>query len=102
MMAPETHTLTKQGRVKCRVSRQCGPAARVIVDEILKRERISWERLVSTDVSRPLVYIRHEVMAALFATGIYSMPEIGRFLNRRNHTTVLQGIQRHRRKGTRS
>lgn len=43
-----------------------------------------------------LTRARQHAMADMHETGRYSMPQIGYFLGRRHHTTVLHGIRAHR------
>lgn len=38
---------------------------------------------------------RQEAMHAMHAVGRWSLPQIGRFLGGRDHTTVLHGVRRH-------
>lgn len=38
---------------------------------------------------------RQDLMHRIYATGRFSMTQIGRFLGGRDHTTILNGIRRH-------
>lgn len=42
------------------------------------------------EVSRP----RHVAMAEIYATGLFSLPQIGRFFGGRDHSSVRYGVLR--------
>ncbi len=44
---------------------------------------------------RPLVHARQHFMADAYETKQWSMPQIGRYLGWRDHTTVLHGVRAH-------
>jgi chromosomal replication initiation ATPase DnaA len=67
-----------------------------IIDLVARRHGMSIDVLRGKSRSAPLVRIRQLAMSEARDAG-YSLPEIGRALNR-DHTTVLHGIRRHRRK----
>lgn len=45
---------------------------------------------------RNIVHSRQQAMAEMYATGRFSLPQIGAFLGGRDHTTVLHGVRAHK------
>lgn len=49
--------------------------------------------LLSHDRRQPLARLRQEAMAACYATGLWSLPQVGAYF-RRDHTTVLYAVRK--------
>ncbi|HEV8035937.1 helix-turn-helix domain-containing protein [Yoonia sp.] len=64
-----------------------------ITDAVSRKTGISAEAIMSADRTIRVSSARQEVMRRAYATGRYSLPEIGRALGR-DHTTVGHGIRR--------
>ena len=67
-----------------------------IIATVSRQTGVSAEDILSRKQHRHIVGARHLVMWIAHDEANYSMPEIGRALNR-DHTTVLSGIQKMRR-----
>jgi chromosomal replication initiation ATPase DnaA len=67
-----------------------------IIDLVARRHGLTIDLLRGQSRSAPLVRVRQFAMSEARDAG-YSLPEIGRALNR-DHTTVLHGIRRHRKR----
>lgn len=66
------------------IARRVAAAWGVTVDELkgqIRGRRVAWPR--------------HEAMYEMYATGLFSLPQIGRYLGGRDHTTVYRGCRRH-------
>jgi chromosomal replication initiation ATPase DnaA len=61
---------------------------------IAHKNGLTVDHFKAHDRHRPVAWPRQEFMLAAHEAG-YSMPEIGRFLNR-DHTTILHGIRQAR------
>jgi len=66
-----------------------------IVAEVAKKHRVSITELLGARRGRPLVQARHEAMYRLKTETLLSLPAIGQKL-RRDHTSVMHGVARHR------
>lgn len=64
-----------------------------IAQEIADRHGLTMADMNGDDRSRSVAWARQEAMAAIYATGRFSMPQIGRFFGWRDHTTVLHAIR---------
>ena len=79
-------------------------AARQIVREITDEFAVTWAEIVSPRRNSYIVRARHKMFWRLKNETIWSLPQIGRYVNK-DHTTVLHGIRRfeldalHRRNG---
>lgn len=92
--AKNADPVKKPGRTRLR----CGPEAQRLAMEIAAEYGISVRWLMSADTHRAVAWPRQHLMAALYATGRYSLPAIGAFLGGRDHTTILHGIRAHARR----
>lgn len=83
--------------VKLKTERRvlCGGLAMKMAQEIADQYGVTVRRLMSPDRRRDVAHPRQHLMAALYASGRYSLPAIGQFLGGRDHTTVLHGIRAH-------
>lgn len=68
---------------------------KVIIRDICKKYEIHLADLMSIRRDRATVRARHEAMYRMRVETTMSMPEIGRRLGGRDHTTVLHGIKQH-------
>lgn len=66
-----------------------------VLADICARYQVSEKHLLSQDRSRWIAWPRQALMSALYENG-WSLPQIGRKLGRRDHTTVLYGVRAHR------
>lgn len=74
------------------------PPSRLIVQiaqDVCDKYRIRMRDLRGPSQARAFSVPRQEFMARAHATRSYSTPQIGSFLNGRDHTTVLAGIRAH-------
>ena len=60
---------------------------------ILERNRITWKDVCSRHQNARYVRIRSEIYITLKAHG-WSLPQIGRLVGKRDHTTVMNSIKR--------
>lgn len=70
---------------------------RAIVSEVAREYGLDHDAMVGPDRSRALAHPRQEAMRRAHLAG-YSMPQIGKALGGRNHTTVLHGIRQARKR----
>ncbi len=75
--------------------RSCGAHAERIANRIAGQYGLSLDDLRKRSTTHGIAHPRQHAMAALHATGAYSMPAIGQFLGGLDHTTVLHGIRAH-------
>lgn len=68
---------------------------RSIVNEVCSARRVSVAEVMGPGRSRYLVDARHEIYYRLRKETVLSLPEIGRRLGGKDHTTVIHGIRRH-------
>lgn len=66
---------------------------REISEAVAARYGLPIEQLKGPDRKRSVAWARQEAFDAIYATGRYSLPQIGRYFNR-DHTTVLHGVRR--------
>lgn len=66
-----------------------------IVDEVAKKHGLTMTDLRCKGQNKPLVLARHEAMFRAASETLASLPQIGRSLGGRDHTTVINGILRH-------
>lgn len=71
------------------------PAMREIIEATAAKYNTTLVALQSPSRLRLHAYPRHEAMFELFAQGRWSMPQIARSLNRKDHTSVLHAIRAH-------
>lgn len=72
-----------------------------ILRTVSRLHLVTPEELIAQDRRKRLVLARQEFMARAYETPtlsgrMRSLPEIGRFLGGRDHTTILHGVNRHR------
>lgn len=68
---------------------------RSIIEEVAQKHGVLMSDMRSVRRGRPLVAARHEAMWRMRNETSMSLPEIGRRLGGRDHTTVLHGIRKH-------
>ena len=66
---------------------------RLKIHPILEKHRITWREVCAKNQKAPFVKARTEIYIALNATG-WSLKQIGNLIGKRDHTTVLNSIQR--------
>ena len=66
-----------------------------IVEEICIKHQVSRAELLSAQRSVRIVAARHEAMYRMKTETTMSLPQIGRRLGNRDHTTVLHGVRRY-------
>lgn len=71
------------------------PAARQIIREVAERHKMTINDLECASRCAPLAKARHEAMYLIARDTLLSLPQIGRLLGDRDHTTVLHGILKH-------
>lgn len=65
---------------------------REVCMEVCRAHDVTLEELRGRSHQRAIAWPRQDAMRLLAKAG-YSMPEIGRYLGRRDHTTILHGIR---------
>jgi hypothetical protein len=75
-------------------SELCGPS-RTIVREVAQKYFMTVADIVGGERTRPFAFARHEAMYRIKTERKLSLPDIGRRLGGRDHTTVLHGIRCH-------
>lgn len=68
---------------------------RAAIAEVCNRYGVTQCDLFSTRRNQKLVAMRHELMWMVKNRTTWSLPEIGRRLGGRDHTTVLHGVRKH-------
>lgn len=68
------------------------PTMRQIAQEVAQRHQLTLERLLGPEVERRVSWPRQEAMAAIYAMGGRSYPQIGRFFHR-HHATVIHAVR---------
>jgi hypothetical protein len=68
---------------------------RDIIEQVAQKHGVFMSDMRSVRRGRPLVAARHEAMWRLKRETSMSLPEIGRRLGGRDHTTVIHGIKAH-------
>ena len=71
------------------------PLWKQIAEEVCLKHRITWTELHSKQRQPRIVACRHEVFYRLKKEVALSLPEIGRLVGGRDHTTVLWGVRMH-------
>jgi hypothetical protein len=71
------------------------PQWKRIVHETAKKHSVTFNEIVSPQRSHLIVLARHECCYRMAMETTMSLPQIGRRLGGRDHTTVLHGIRRH-------
>lgn len=66
-----------------------------IIWQVAEKHGLSFSDLLSKRRFRPLAWARQEAMWRCANETPSSLPEIGRALGKRDHTTVIHGIRRH-------
>lgn len=69
--------------------------AREIATAVAAEHGLTFDELTTPSRARELVSIRWRAMAAIHATGRYSLPSIAAALGLKDHTTVINGLRRH-------
>lgn len=69
---------------------------RHIVEEVIDKHGISFGQLIGRQRSRPLCAARFEAYYRLSQETTLSLPQIGRALGGKDHTSVLHGIRKYR------
>lgn len=73
------------------------PTMAEIAAQVAAERRISISELKGVRRDAGLAHARQEAMWRMYQQGRWSLPQIGRFLNR-DHTTVIHGIRVHERR----
>jgi hypothetical protein len=71
------------------------PLWKQIAEEVCLKHRITWTELHSKQRQPRIVACRHEVFYRLKKEVAMSLPDIGRLIGGRDHTTVLHGVRMH-------
>lgn len=71
------------------------PTMREILEGVASRTGYTVEQLKGPRRPQGLAHARQLAMAEMYATGRFSLPQIGRFLGNRHHTTILHGVRAH-------
>jgi hypothetical protein len=66
-----------------------------ITAEVAKKHGLTIEDIRSSRRDRAAVKARHEVFWRCRKETTHSLPSIGRFLNKKDHTTIMHGIKMH-------
>lgn len=66
-----------------------------IVDEVAKKHGLTMNDMRCRGQNKALVLARHEAMYRAAVETLASLPQIGKALGGRDHTTVIKGILRH-------
>lgn len=69
---------------------------RAILDEVCAKHRITKEQICSHQRNREIVAARFEAYYRLSTETTMSLPQIGRALGGKDHTSVLHGIRTHK------
>jgi chromosomal replication initiation ATPase DnaA len=78
--------------------RECAPwsfAGQRIARAVAKAHRLTFTEMISHRRHRHLAYARQEAMYLMARHTTLSLPQIGRILGNRDHTTVIHGIRVH-------
>lgn len=81
-------------RAKTFQPKMAGEAGQIML-AVAAAHKVTVAELCGPSRQRRIAWPRQELMWALYDTGRYSMPQIGRFIGGRDHTTALHGIRRH-------
>lgn len=68
----------------------------LIIDEICKKHKISLPEIRGNQRSREVVAARFEAYYRLSTETKFSLPQIGRLLGGKDHTSVLHGIRKYK------
>lgn len=63
-----------------------------IARDVAAEHGVTVDQMMAVSRKRPIAQIRQEAMAQIYATGRYSLTQVGRFFNR-DHTTVLHACR---------
>jgi len=66
-----------------------------IIADVSRRTGVPVIEIRGLSRFKSISHARQIFMAEAYATGRFSLPQIGRFLGGRDHTTILSGIRRH-------
>lgn len=69
--------------------------AREIAEAVAAEYGLTLADLRKVSHARAIAWPRQHVMHALYTTGRFSLPTIGKFLGGMNHTSVRHGVKRH-------
>jgi chromosomal replication initiator protein len=69
------------------------PTMREIAGLIAERHGLRLDELTGPAKPYRISHPRQEAYALIYATGRFSLPQIGRFFGNRDHTTVYYGIR---------
>ena len=68
------------------------PAQRAIIEDVARRHNLTMADMLGKSQERRVARPRQEAMWMLRQTGRWSLPQIGRALGNRDHTTIRFGI----------
>lgn len=71
---------------------------RLIAADVCRKHGCSLAQILSPQRAHWLVVVRHELFFRLSTETTMSLPQIGRAIGGRDHTTVLHGIRMHRKR----
>lgn len=66
---------------------------REVADEVCEQYGLSFSELIGPQRARYVSHPRQELMWRLYASGRFTLPQIGKFLGDRDHTTILHGVK---------
>lgn len=90
--------LTNRCRVLIADMPTVAPRIRDAVLEILRRHDMRWVEAVSHRRHVQCIRCRDEIVCLLVTEFAWSMPQTGRFLAGRDHTTIFAAVHRHRKR----
>lgn len=71
------------------------PSMRAIARKVADESGYTMDDLVGPSHVRAVAHARQRAMYEIYATGFFSLPQIGRLLGGRDHTTILYGCRVH-------
>lgn len=66
-----------------------------IATSVGRKHKVHLDDMRGARVFRKLSYARHEAMYLIYQSGVFSLPQIGKFFGGRDHTTISAGIEGH-------
>lgn len=69
---------------------------KVIVKEVCEQHGVTFSQVIGRQRSRPLVAARFEAYFRLSEETGFSLPQIGKLMGGKDHTSVLHGIRMHK------
>jgi hypothetical protein len=72
----------------------CGPDTRRLIRDVLEPHGLTWADVVGRNAKAPYVRARTDIYVALRERG-WSYPKIGALVGGRDHTSIINSVQRH-------